>query len=69
MSGKQVAVLWLGISLIAVQFYFGGQWKALFATITTKPTNNGTAVTTTNIQAGQVAGTNPVTTSVAGRGK
>jgi hypothetical protein len=72
MSGKQTAVLWLGILLIAVQFYFGGQWKALFGNIgKSTATNNGAASTptTTNISTGQVAGSNPVIANVAGRGK
>lgn len=33
MTGKQLAVLWMGIALIAAQFYFGGQWRALFGAI------------------------------------
>jgi len=33
MSSKQTTVLLLGIALIALQFYAGGQWKILFGVI------------------------------------
>lgn len=33
MTGKQTTVLLLGIALIAMQFYAGGQWKILFGVI------------------------------------
>jgi hypothetical protein len=36
MTGKQLTVMWLGILLITVQFYFGGQWQALFGLVTNK---------------------------------
>lgn len=41
MSGKASAVLWLGILLIAAQFFFGGQFHILFQNITaTGPKNS-----------------------------
>jgi hypothetical protein len=41
MSGKHSAVLWLGLLLIAAQFFFGGQWQILFGTIkATGPSNS-----------------------------
>lgn len=33
MSGKQTAVLWMGLLLIAAQFYFGGQFHQLFTLV------------------------------------
>jgi hypothetical protein len=33
MSGKQSAVLWMGLLLIAAQFYFGGQFQVLLSII------------------------------------
>lgn len=58
MTGKQTTVLWLGILLITVQFYFGGQWKALFGLVTNKPSpgtigptlNNATNAILSNLQ-------------------
>jgi hypothetical protein len=35
MTGKQVTVMWLGLLLVAVQFFTGGQWSALWGTVTT----------------------------------
>jgi len=40
MSGKQTAVLWMGILLITAQFYFGGQFQALFGIIKSTPAPN-----------------------------
>lgn len=41
MTGKQTAVLWMGVLLIAAQFYFGGQFKVLFGMVkTTGPANS-----------------------------
>lgn len=41
MSGKQTAVLWMGLLLIAAQFYFGGQFKVLFGLVKhTGPANS-----------------------------
>lgn len=41
MSGKQSAVLWMGLLLIAAQFYFGGQFKVLFGLVkSTGPANS-----------------------------
>ena len=39
MTGKQTAVLWMGILLIAAQFFFGGQFHILFGQI--KSTGSG----------------------------
>lgn len=40
MTGKQTTVLTLGIALIALQFYAGGQWRILFGIIK-KPSPKG----------------------------
>ena len=39
MTGKQTAVLWLGLLLIAVQFYFGGQIQSLLGALRAPPVN------------------------------
>lgn len=48
MSGKQITVLWLGILLIIAQFYFGGQWKALFGMFKSTPTSTNPTVKISN---------------------
>lgn len=39
MTGKQHAVMWLGISLIIVRLFTSGQWQALWSTVTTSPSS------------------------------
>lgn len=37
MSGRQQAVLWIGLFLITFNLFVKGQWKAIWATISTAP--------------------------------
>ena len=36
MTGKQHAVLWLGLTLILMRLFTSGQWRDFYALITTK---------------------------------
>lgn len=35
MTGKQQAVLWLGLTLVGLRFFTNGQFKAIWQTVTT----------------------------------
>lgn len=37
MSGRQQAVLWIGLILIAFKFFTAGQWQSIWSAISTVP--------------------------------
>lgn len=48
MSGKQHAVMWLGIVLIIVRLFTTNQWSILWSTFTTNPNPGGPGNTPSN---------------------
>jgi hypothetical protein len=75
MSNRAVAVFWLGLILIFLNFWISGQSTTLWDAITVAPPKNtttpasNTTPTQTNFAEGKVAGANQTIVNVAGRGK
>ena len=61
MSSKQTTVLILGIALIAMQFYAGGQWKILFGIIKAAPATKKGGGSNTNPPPGRGVKPSPST--------
>lgn len=59
MTGKQIAVLWMGILLILAQFYFGGQFKLLFG-IVSRPASEKKSTNPVISQSGTPNPNNPI---------
>lgn len=41
MTGKQTAVLWMGLILIMIRLFTTGQWQSLWSTVVKAPASSG----------------------------
>lgn len=55
MNGKQIAILWMGLLLIAFRAFSGGQWSALWSVVS-KPTASATTTTPSSTAVQQSGG-------------